>query len=159
MALSGEPELATNTADASDVGDTSATAQRRQPGTGDSDDGSTSDGRGQQPPRPAGVEPPSRDPAGRGALADQQAGDQEAREDEEDVHADEAAGDPGQAGMEREDERGPRRARRPSRSGRKPSLCLGWVVATGVAASRDRGPGILGDGVGDGGFGRGGRPG
>ncbi len=47
--------------------------------------------RGQDPAGPAGVEAEQRDPAVALGLGDQQTGDQEARDHEEDVHADEAA--------------------------------------------------------------------
>ena len=49
-------------------------------------------GRGQQPAGTAGVERRQRDRARLADLADDQPGDEEARQDEEDVDADEAAG-------------------------------------------------------------------
>ena len=68
---------------------------------GDQDDDR---GRRQDAPGPSGVEGGEVDAPGALALAQQQAGDQEAGEDEEDVHPDVAAGDPGHARMERQDQ-------------------------------------------------------
>ena len=61
-------------------------------------------GRRQDAAGPPGVEGGKVDAPGALALAQQQAGDQEAGEDEEDVHPDVAARDPGHAGMERQDQ-------------------------------------------------------
>ena len=69
--------------------------------------------------RPAGVEAAQRDAAGALELAEQEAGDEEARDDEEDVDADVAAGEEGQPGVA-EQHGDDRDARRPSMSGRKP---------------------------------------
>ncbi len=74
-----------------------------QPGPGQRHRGEDHGGGGQQPPGPPGEEVPEPDPAGGDRLTDQQAGDQVARDDEEDVHADEAAGRPGNPGVEGED--------------------------------------------------------
>ena len=48
---------------------------------------------GQQPPEPAGVEAPEADAPGRAEVAEQQLGHEVAREHEEHVDADEAAGE------------------------------------------------------------------
>ena len=58
---------------------------------------------GEDPPHPARVEGREADPARPLVLADDQAGDQEARQDEEGVDADEAAGRPREPEMEQED--------------------------------------------------------
>jgi hypothetical protein len=60
--------------------------------------------RGQDPAGAAGVEGAQLDPPLRFTLPQQQSGDQEAGQHEEHVDADEAAGEPRQAGMEDEDE-------------------------------------------------------
>ncbi len=73
-----------------------------QPGPGDGHRGEHHGGGGKQPPGPPGEEVTELDPAGGDRLPDQQAGDQVAGDDEEDVHADESAGRPGEAGMEGE---------------------------------------------------------
>ncbi|MDI5937380.1 hypothetical protein QLR68_04040 [Micromonospora sp. DH15] len=57
-------------------------------------------GRRQQPLGPAGVEAHQRDPAGPALFGQQLGGDEIARDDEEDVDADEAAGQRRHAGME-----------------------------------------------------------
>nr|WP_242473348.1 hypothetical protein [Blastococcus sp. TML/M2B] len=60
--------------------------------------------RREDPARAAGVEAGQRDGAAALQLGDQALGDEEAREDEEDVDADEAAGQPGQARVVQDDE-------------------------------------------------------
>ena len=59
--------------------------------------------RRQQPPGAPLVEVPEPHPSGRGPLPDQQGGDQEAGQDEEDVHAEQAAPGPRHATVEGED--------------------------------------------------------
>ncbi len=76
--------------------------RHRQPGTEQCHRAEHDRGRGQQPAGPAGEELAEPDPAGGGGLAQQQAGDQVAGDDEEDVDPDEAAGQPGDGGVEGE---------------------------------------------------------
>ena len=58
----------------------------------------------QQPPDAPGVEVAQRDRPGAGDLVDEQAGDEEAGEDEEHVHADEPAADDAHTGVEGDDQ-------------------------------------------------------
>lgn len=74
-----------------------------EPGADQGDRGEHDRGGGQQAPGPAGEELAEPDPAGGDGLAHQQAGDQVAGDDEEDVHSDEAAGQAGDGGVEGED--------------------------------------------------------
>ena len=75
---------------ASSIAELASTALSQQDRAGDRRDQHQRGGR-QDAPRPPGVEPEQGDPAGPLRLAHQQRGDQEARDDEEDVDADEPA--------------------------------------------------------------------
>ena len=68
----------------------------REEGEHDRHDGRHEDERRVEPPQAADVEAAQVEAAGRAVLAQQQRGDEEAAEDEEEVDADEAAGQPGQ---------------------------------------------------------------
>ena len=72
-------------------------------GRQDHRDGDRRQRRREDPAHPARVEPPEIDPAGLRVLAQQEAGDQEARHDEEDVDAGEAAAHSRQANVEPQD--------------------------------------------------------
>ena len=87
------------------VGADVGNAEGRQHERGDRDRHEETERRGrQEAPRPSCVEPSERNAPGSLDLTDQQARDQEAGQDEEDVDTDVPAGDPGHTGVEQQHE-------------------------------------------------------